>query len=71
MKNVQYEEVFWEYAERSEYKSEIIKLKENITEEKEKAADEGIAILINRAENICRDEVTFRKLSERGVKIRL
>ena len=41
------------------------------TEEKEKAADEGIAILINRAENICRDEVTFRKLSERGVKIRL
>ena len=52
-------------------KKEIIKLKENITEEKEKAADEGIAILINRAENICRDEVTFRKLSERGVKIRL
>lgn len=68
---VQYEEVFWEYADKSDYKEEIKRIKEYNVREKKNAGEEGISILINRAKNIISNEITMAKLSLEGVEIRL
>ncbi|MBQ7120454.1 MAG: glycosyltransferase family 8 protein [Oscillospiraceae bacterium] len=69
--DVQYEDVFWKYADESGYKEEIKRIKEHNMREKKNAGSEGISILINRAKNIISDEITMAKLSLKGVKIRL
>ncbi len=70
-KGVQYENVFCEYADKSGYKDEIRNITAKNIAEKKNAEEEGISILIGRAENIRKEEITFRKLMMNGVKIRL
>lgn len=68
---VQYENVFCEYATGSGYKDEIKAITEKNLAEKGNAEKEGLSILLGRAENIRKEEITFRKLMMSGVKIRL
>ncbi len=68
---VQYEEYFWKYAERSAYYSDILKHKESYTEDKIEADRQGLATLIDRADKLVNADVTFKKLSEKGVRIKI
>lgn len=68
---VQYEEEFWQYAKDSGYLEEIKEYKANYTEDKQKADSECLQLLIKRGNEIPDTEITFKKLHEKGVKIRL
>lgn len=69
--NVQYSEIFWEYAKDSGYIEEITAYKENYTAEKQQSDKDCLDLLIKRGLEIPENDVTFRKLNENGVKIRL
>ena len=69
--NVQYEEFFWKYAEDSGYLDEIKEYKSTYSNEQKKADGECLDLLISRGESIPQNEITFKKLHEKGVKIRL
>ena len=68
---VQYEKEFWEYAEDSGYIDEIKAYKAAYTDEKKKADSECMDLLVKRGTEISENEITFRKLNQKGVKIRL
>ncbi len=68
---VQYEKEFWEYAEDSGYIDEIKAYKAAYTDEKKKADSECLELLIKRGTEISENEITFKKLNQKGVKIRL
>lgn len=68
---VQYGDVFWEYAQDSGYIDEIRAYKENYGDDKKAADGKCLDLLIKRGEEIPNNEITFKKLAEKGVKIRL
>lgn len=68
---IQYGEEFWKYAEDSGYLDEIKAYKAAYTEEKKKADSECLELLVRRGSEIPDNEVTFKKLFDAGVKIRL
>ena len=68
---VQYEQEFWQYAKDSGYLQEIKEYKANYTEDKQKADSECLQLLVKRGNEIPDTEITFKKLYEKGVKIRL
>lgn len=68
---VQYEKEFWEYAEDSGYIDEIKAYKAAYTDEKKKADSECLELLVKRGTEISENEITFKKLNQKGVKIRL
>lgn len=68
---VQYAEEFWKYAEDSGYLAEIKAYKEAYTDDKKKADSECLELLVRRGSEIPTNEITFKKLHEKGVKIRL
>ena len=69
--NIQYESVFWKYAEDSGFIDEIRKYKENYTDDKKQADKECLELLVRRGTEIPENEITFRKMKESGVKIAL
>lgn len=68
---IQYEELFWKYAEDSGYIEEIRAYKAGYTKEKMQADGECLELLVKRGSEIPENEITFKKLFEKGVKIRL
>lgn len=68
---IQYGEEFWKYAEDSGYLDEIKAYKTAYTEEKKKADCECLELLVCRGSEIPDNEITFKKLFDAGVKIRL
>lgn len=68
---VQYEEYFWRYAEKSVFYPEILTHKENYSEEQKRRDEEKLAALIEKADRSPDHDVTFRKLYERGIQVRL
>ena len=68
---VQYESEFWEYAEDSGYIDEIKAYKAAYTDDKKKADSECLNLLVRRGEEIPENDITFKKLKEKGVKISL
>lgn len=68
---VQYEEYFWKYAERSAYYKDILRFKESYTEDKIEADRQGLATLIDRADKLVNADITFKRLSEKGIRIRI
>lgn len=68
---IQYGEEFWKYAEDSGYLDEIKAYKAAYTEEKKKADSECLELLVRRGSEIPDNEITFKKLFDAGVKIRL
>lgn len=69
--NVQYEEEFWKYAEDCGYESEIKNYKKNYSSEKKQADSECLKLLIKRGSEIQNHQITFKKMQEKGEKIRL
>ncbi len=68
---VQYAEHFRHYAEKSGFIDEIRRYRESYTDEKRRADDECLELLVRRATEIPENDITFKKLYDKGVKIRL
>jgi len=68
---VQYEDIFWQYARSSGYLEQITAYKAAYSDEKKKADTACLELLIRRSTEIPQNAVTFKKLQEKGVKIRL
>lgn len=68
---IQYGDVFWDYAKDSEYYDEIVTYKENYSDEQKESDSKCLELLVNRGVEIANSEVTFRKVFERGEKVRL
>lgn len=69
--NIQYEDEFWKYATDSGYIDEIKAYKAAYGEDKKKADKECLELLVRRGTEIQDDEITFKRMYEKGVKIRL
>ena len=67
--NIQYEEYFWKYAKMTDYYDEIVRFKENYSDEKKKVDSDGLNMLLKKAIEIPNNEITFRKIKEMGEKI--
>ena len=68
---VQYADEFWKYAEDSGFIDEIKAYKEAYSSDKKEADAECLSLLVRRGSEIPQNEITFKKLYEKGVKIRL
>lgn len=68
---IPYEKYFWDYAERSVYYEDIQEFKMGYTEDKIEADRQGLATLLDRAGKLIDAEITFKRMSEKGVKIRI
>lgn len=68
---VQYADVFWLYARDSGFLEEITAYKAAYCEEKKKADTQCLELLVRRGTEIPENEITFKKLHEKGAKIRL
>ncbi|MBQ8859947.1 MAG: glycosyltransferase family 8 protein [Ruminococcus sp.] len=69
--DIQYGDVFWHYAEDSGYIDTIKAHKESYTADKQQSDKECLELLVNRGMEIPKNDVTFRKMIENGVEIRL
>lgn len=69
--DVQYADVFWKYARDSGYFDEIKAYKAAYSQEQKKADSDCLELLIRRGSEICDNEVTFKKMYEKGAEIRL
>lgn len=68
---IQYGDLFWEYAKDSGYIDEIKAYKAQYSDNK-KAEDRAcLELLVRRGTEIPDNDVTFKKMQEKGVKIRL
>ena len=68
---VQYGEYFWKYAEDCGYLNEITAYKENYSDEQKQSDLKCMELLAERGASIANADITFKKLYERGEKIRL
>lgn len=68
---IQYADLFWHYAQDSGFIDEIKAYKSSYTDDKKAADSECLNRLVGEAIKISDKDVTFRKMHERGVKIRL
>ena len=68
---IQYADAFWKYAEDCGYLDEIKAYKATYSNDKKKTDSECLELLVRRGTEIQSQEITFKKLHEKGVKIRL
>lgn len=68
---IQYGEYFWQYAENCGYIKEINEYKKNYSVEQKQSDRECLELLIKRGGEMKFNDITFKKLFEKGVKIRL
>ena len=68
---IQYEEQFWNYARDCGFIDEIREFKASYTEDKKKADSECLELLVRRGMEIPERDITFKKMNEKGVRIRL
>lgn len=69
--NIPYEEYFWKYADESPFKSEILACKAARDDAKRCENDEVIGNMISKAAVMDKNEFTFKKVYENGVKVRI
>lgn len=70
--NIQYENVFWNYAKRSTYYNEIVEHKKNYSEEQKESDQKCLNTLIHKADTIPDvNNITFKKVFESGENIRI
>lgn len=68
---IQYGDEFWKYAEDSGYIDEIKAYKAAYSDDKKNADSDCLELLVRRGMEIPENEVTFKKMHAKGVKIRL
>lgn len=68
---IQYADEFWKYAEDSGYIDEIKAYKAAYSDDKKKADSDCLELLVRRGMEIPENEITFKKMHAKGVKIRL
>lgn len=68
---VQYGQEFWRYAPGSGFLAEAKAFKDSYSREQKQADGKCMQLLVQRGGEIAAGELTFRKLQEQGVKIRL
>lgn len=68
---IQYADYFWKYAKDSGYLKEIEEHKKSYNDYKKKNDAECLALLISNGSSFCDNEISFKKMNEKGVKIRL
>lgn len=68
---VQYGDIFWKYAKDSGYYREALENKKNYSNTQKENDARCLQILIENGEKFCDNDVTFKKMHENGVKIRL
>lgn len=69
--NIQYGDVFWDYAQDSVYYEEIKAYKDNYSDEQKESDSKCLGLLVDRGVQIASSEVTFKKVFESGEKVRL
>lgn len=69
--NIQYEEYFWKYAKQTKYYEQIVEFKNNYSEEQKQSDRECLGVLVNKGGKMSDNEVTFKKVMERGEQIRI
>ena len=69
--NIQYEEYFWKYAKMTNYYNTIVEHKNNYSEEQKKSDAECLTMLLQKAASIPNNDITFKKMLDRGEKIRI
>lgn len=69
--NIQYEEYFWKYAEDCGFKDEIKRYKDSYSEEQKRSDSDCLNMLVGKGDEIPLKDITFKKMFEKGVKIRL
>lgn len=68
---IQYGEYFWEYIKNTGYETDALEYKKNYSEEQKQNDSKCLELLIKRGAEICEADITFLKIKNRGVKIRL
>lgn len=68
---IQYEEYFWKYAAKSVYYQELLEYKKNYGEEQKARDRMNLMALIDNANAGPDAEITFKKMYEKGVQIRV
>ena len=68
---IQYGGEFWKYAYSSGFFGSLCEFKSSYTDEKKKSDAECLKLLIKRGAEIPKGDVTFKKICDSGVKIRL
>lgn len=68
---IQYGEYFWQYSKDSGYLKDAQEYKQNYSDEQKKSDSECLELLIKRGTEICDLDVTFKKVNQGGVKIKL
>ena len=69
--NVQYADEFWHYAATSGYLAELQAYKAAYSDEQKQADGECLERMVQRADLLSQNELTFKNLHEKGVRIRL
>lgn len=69
--NIQYEQYFWKYAKITNYYNEIVTFKNNYSDEQKQSDRDCLATIIHKATIIPNNDITFKKMLERGEKIRI
>lgn len=69
--NIQYEEYFWKYAKQTKYYEQIVEFKNNYSEEQKQSDRECLGTLVNKGGKMSENEITFKKIMERGEQIRI
>lgn len=69
--NIQYEYYFWKYAKKSKYYGQIIDFKNNYSEEQKQSDKDCLNVLVKKGEKIPDNDITFKKVMEKGEKIRV
>ncbi len=70
-RNIQYEDYFWHYAEKTDFYEDVRQNLEEYSKEQAVHDKESMATLIRKADRQPSEEVTFRKMYEKGKEIRL
>ncbi|MCC8064427.1 MAG: glycosyltransferase family 8 protein [Clostridiales bacterium] len=69
--DIPYEEYFWRYAKASPFYEDIVHHKENYSEEQKVSDRTCLGNMVRKGPEVCKQPITFRKMGEKGEKIRV
>ncbi len=69
--HIPYEDYFWKYAKKSPFYEDIKQFKANYSSQQKESDEKCLADLVQKAGVLDQRDITFRKLYEKGEKIRI